>query len=64
MAKQAEKLTSDEARDVNQRNHPLLAASEVGYLGEKVDPAPNDQYTVAGVTAAPADPAPPTPNEQ
>lgn len=61
MTKKAEQLTAEEARAANQRNHPLLAATEAGYWGEKVDPAPNDQYTVAGVTAVPASPAPEAP---
>lgn len=30
---------------------PLERANEVGYLGTKVDPTPNESYTVDGVTS-------------
>lgn len=32
--------------------HPLEVANEQGYFGTKVDPRPNEDYTVAGVVKA------------
>ncbi len=34
-----------------QRLSRLEEANEKGFLGEKVDPTPNEAYTVAGVTS-------------
>jgi len=34
-----------------QRLSRLEEANEQGFLGEKVDPTPNEAYTVAGVTS-------------
>lgn len=39
--------TEDEAIELPE----LEAANERGYIGQKVDPTPNENYTVAGVTA-------------
>ncbi len=35
----------------NESASPLDKANEQGFLGEEVDPTPNEAYTVAGVTS-------------
>jgi len=39
-----------------QRLSKLEEANEQGFIGEKVDPTPNEAYTVAGVTSGKATP--------
>lgn len=38
-------------KNVN-RLDTLVEATEKGYLGEKVDPTPDEAYTLAGVTSS------------
>lgn len=49
MAKSDEKKTTDAtARQVNEQ---LTAEQEQGYRGVAIDPTPNENYTVKGVTS-------------
>ena len=46
MAKSKSTKSAQEANELTE----LEAANERGYIGQKVDPTPNEAYTVAGVT--------------
>lgn len=41
----------EEMTDTPSEESPLIEASEKGFMGVKIDPTPDDHYTVEGVTA-------------